>query len=434
MQRILTLLVCISLLLTALSAPATSYAEEESGKSENNWKSTTRVISTTENGGHQKKEQESGLTQQEVEDTAKLSEKFKEAAENAEDEDSPSVRKSVEYCRSDPGASLPDGSPLDRINYCSNSILEIEIEDCSVLCTPIGTIKFRQTTWGTYTGKTERKLIFHTELDKFNDYPAILKLREFSFVPYCEQTGEGGASPCAVSEPVTRTLADWEENSSFTWEFESSDLWLDDRDKISNTFVGLKAYQGTPEDEATLFRTPTRCDSSPDNQQGLESGGCIFYMWMHPSIWNLQYKLGDGENAGNAEAADHIIQAQQQPDTTYPPGLEGRPKVIPGAPATRPLYRVSNNNPMYYDNHAVKERMCPLLRKKIEEEGGSVANKDCDEYPMRSTFEGAASGPNYSLKYINSSHNRSAGGSLIAFYKRYRILGGDAFYVYVEKE
>ncbi|WP_430541941.1 NucA/NucB deoxyribonuclease domain-containing protein [Streptomyces roseofulvus] len=52
------------------------------------------------------------------------------------------------------------------------------------------------------------------------------------------------------------------------------------------------------------------------------------------------------------------------------------------------------------------------------------------EYPFGSTFEGPASPDyDYSIKYLDLSQNRSAGGSLAVFYARERILHRDGFLV-----
>ncbi|WP_434091500.1 NucA/NucB deoxyribonuclease domain-containing protein [Streptomyces anulatus] len=60
---------------------------------------------------------------------------------------------------------------------------------------------------------------------------------------------------------------------------------------------------------------------------------------------------------------------------------------------------------------------------------------DCDEFPMASTWEGAAradyEGAQYtdefSVRYINSDENQEAGSRLGAWYDNDRILNNDAF-------
>ncbi|MFF2066743.1 NucA/NucB deoxyribonuclease domain-containing protein [Streptomyces sp. NPDC058200] len=52
--------------------------------------------------------------------------------------------------------------------------------------------------------------------------------------------------------------------------------------------------------------------------------------------------------------------------------------------------------------------------------------QDCDEYPFRSTLEGAAS-PNwdFSVRAVDTTQNQSAGGSLSGFYGTDRVLAWD---------
>jgi len=50
------------------------------------------------------------------------------------------------------------------------------------------------------------------------------------------------------------------------------------------------------------------------------------------------------------------------------------------------------------------------------------SNCDCDEYPFASTKQG---GEAASIRFIDSSDNRSAGAKLGAFYYRERVKDGD---------
>lgn len=52
--------------------------------------------------------------------------------------------------------------------------------------------------------------------------------------------------------------------------------------------------------------------------------------------------------------------------------------------------------------------------------------EDCDEYPFRSTLEGAASQAwDFSVYPVNLSQNRSAGNTLMNYVRNYRILAWD---------
>ncbi|MBL3671629.1 hypothetical protein JL475_38365 [Streptomyces sp. M2CJ-2] len=52
--------------------------------------------------------------------------------------------------------------------------------------------------------------------------------------------------------------------------------------------------------------------------------------------------------------------------------------------------------------------------------------QDCDEFPFRSTLEGAASSKwDFSVRAVDTTQNQSAGGSLVAFYGSDRVLAWD---------
>ncbi|MET8757520.1 NucA/NucB deoxyribonuclease domain-containing protein [Lentzea sp. NPDC004782] len=56
--------------------------------------------------------------------------------------------------------------------------------------------------------------------------------------------------------------------------------------------------------------------------------------------------------------------------------------------------------------------------------------KSCDEYPMASTWEGAATGVNnYSWRMIDEAQNSNGGNAMNTFYRNMRLLDWDAFYV-----
>jgi hypothetical protein len=56
---------------------------------------------------------------------------------------------------------------------------------------------------------------------------------------------------------------------------------------------------------------------------------------------------------------------------------------------------------------------------------------DCDEYPFASTYEGAGSGGDFSVRGISRSDNRLAGTRLGDWYNTFRILDRQPFYVAV---
>ncbi|MGW1116912.1 NucA/NucB deoxyribonuclease domain-containing protein [Streptomyces tanashiensis] len=73
-------------------------------------------------------------------------------------------------------------------------------------------------------------------------------------------------------------------------------------------------------------------------------------------------------------------------------------------------------------------------QKNITAKGNACApanstGLDCDEFPFGATWEGLAAGPEFSVKYLDSSQNRSAGGTLGNWYTKGRILHKDKFFV-----
>ncbi|GGJ81811.1 hypothetical protein GCM10010123_09520 [Pilimelia anulata] len=58
--------------------------------------------------------------------------------------------------------------------------------------------------------------------------------------------------------------------------------------------------------------------------------------------------------------------------------------------------------------------------------------QQCDEYPMASTWQGAAITVSFSRRMIDKDNNEIAGQELNAFYLADRIIEKDPFYVAVD--
>lgn len=109
-------------------------------------------------------------------------------------------------------------------------------------------------------------------------------------------------------------------------------------------------------------------------------------------------------NGPYPELAQHIQYAQQV-------------KGLPGATVDRPLTRATDPV-VRTSNSAVA---CPSSFPKDP-------GQDCDEYPFRSTWQGAAFGP-YDSRAINSEQNQQGGIALRQFYDQERVLNLDPFIV-----
>ncbi|MFI1226790.1 MULTISPECIES: DNRLRE domain-containing protein [unclassified Streptomyces] len=156
---------------------------------------------------------------------------------------------------------------------------------------------------------------------------------------------------------------------------------------------------------------------------------------------SLRYDKSDTSHAGppasytGVEAvARHIDEARKDPDASYPTKTD---KKLPGEDPLDPLHRIAQGA-----GTLAKERYNKNLseRKKDCNEntpGAPATGKDCDEYPFRSTAQGAArylyEGDKYkndfSVRYVDPAENQEAGNRLGAWYQTDRILNWEAFTV-----
>ncbi|MEV4570438.1 NucA/NucB deoxyribonuclease domain-containing protein [Nonomuraea sp. NPDC049419] len=147
---------------------------------------------------------------------------------------------------------------------------------------------------------------------------------------------------------------------------------------------------------------PLRCDY-------MAAGGDIaYYGCVFPLFWGT-HKVPRSILLGYA---NHIADAQ----------TEG----LPGAPPTPgnnyPLHRIRNQSDITENrNTACQDAPSPR-----------PAGWECDEYPPASTLEGAAtSGGDYSWRLIPIEQNQAGGAHLKGFYRDYRLIARDAFYIQV---
>ncbi|WP_344487971.1 NucA/NucB deoxyribonuclease domain-containing protein [Nonomuraea monospora] len=99
-------------------------------------------------------------------------------------------------------------------------------------------------------------------------------------------------------------------------------------------------------------------------------------------------------------------------------------KGAPGAPGDYPLTRLMDPT-LRQRNGAAACRMWPTPRPPGEE---------CDEYPFRSTWQGAHTGdPDVNFSdLISTSQNQDGGEQLAWFYRYHRVIEADPFFVDVE--
>ncbi|MFC8257156.1 DNRLRE domain-containing protein [Streptomyces sp. NPDC057291] len=142
---------------------------------------------------------------------------------------------------------------------------------------------------------------------------------------------------------------------------------------------------------------------------------------------------------GVAAVADHVGDALENPGSTFPTKAN---KNLPGGEALQPMHRLvpaagALELSRYNANRSVVSSTCNSAA--MPGRPGEGETLDCDEFPMASTYEGAArsnyEGAQYtdefSVRYIDPVENQEAGGRLGAWYDNDRILNHDAFILVV---
>ncbi|MFZ3548805.1 NucA/NucB deoxyribonuclease domain-containing protein [Streptomyces sp. 4.24] len=141
----------------------------------------------------------------------------------------------------------------------------------------------------------------------------------------------------------------------------------------------------------------------------------------------------DYKNADVKAVAEHINTAFTKPNSTRPLPAAGQKKLIPGN---------------YFANGTVVHRNFPgfnAASKKISTANRTAKDKackpltkpnptdQCDEFPFASTKEGAGRGDgNFSVRYVPQPDNSKAGSALSKWYGQDRILDGDKYGVVIK--
>lgn len=213
----------------------------------------------------------------------------------------------------------------------------------------------------------------------------------------------------------TKTIAQWVASPDMSFGYSSSETNSVGDDKLNwCDFYGTATVTGG--NTVTTGANGFRCDSAP----ALTGQGCVF-----DQTSELWYDLSVADPEVN-ETAQHIIDAQEQPEVTFP--MWAGKTVRGSAGSGQPLNRIYWDKRLRDNNHAAAVRICK------QSFGDDYASRglDCDEYPFQSTLQGAAAGDNrYSARALDSNDNQAAGRSLGRFYDRQRIVDGDPFYVIV---
>ncbi|GAA2397237.1 hypothetical protein GCM10010404_63660 [Nonomuraea africana] len=199
--------------------------------------------------------------------------------------------------------------------------------------------------------------------------------------------------------------------------------------------IAVSAW-GKPENDKSAGSPTVRCDSlSMGAKTAIYRGGCIFY----GASRVYEMSTVDLENGA---VARHIEMAYTRPQDTVPFKTDG-PKHFPGKwPNGEPLSRITSVDSRYEANRKAVEAVCDEFfddrPRKLTGEKDETKWEHCDEFPFKSTKQGAAfvhekyGANNFSVKSILGSQNTSAGRHLNIFYARYRVLANDKFWVHIK--
>jgi hypothetical protein len=312
-----------------------------------------------------------------------------------------------------------EGDPLNHLGFCEETYAEAQI---------IGPNGLRQAWVGfnTYTlhqtmlpGLPSRRataslVVVPTPVQGFDPFGELD--RWVVTIGYrCILSTAARSCDYRTQSGVTKTIGEWRATAGptvFAYDFGDGDGWVNPTvgDNLSQ-YVTLLSINGDM--PAGVVH---QCDYGlPFRNQPPEFGviqtGCVF-----PGVQSPLRRIR-GDDPAVAAAGTHIYDAITNPNATYPPSKGGKPKVIPSL-----LRRTTIASKIDANRSAAKcSRNDPLLNNPLYQ---------CDEYPFASTYEGAKSGGDYSVREIPYKDNERAGQYLLAFYAGWRILDGDYLQVY----
>ena len=223
---------------------------------------------------------------------------------------------------------------------------------------------------------------------------------------------------------VKKTNVEWRSEPKRTFSMTSSDDAGEGVDKrLHGTFkLNMNMYSRAPNvepwTESQMTWSDLRFDSNPESAR---KSGAVFDQFV-PT-----YDLLKTSDPAVDESARHILDAQFHPKRTYPQHTNGA-KAVPGYES--PLRRLIDPTSQKANGDAAGA-ICDVVWTRLR------SGKDCDEYPFRSTFEGASTSPlgkpwHGSARLIDSSDNRTSGSRLnSSLYNENRVIYNDPFRVRV---
>lgn len=313
-------------------------------------------------------------------------------------------------CQANASAATPAGFIKNHYAFCRRLNVVLGWKDS------LGIVKGQVTFGITLIGfgsNEKREVLFTEVLDHFTTQGSFNDSTTLTADLPC--VGYPGPTACTKGSPYgrTATIGSWKAVGSTTFPLTSSTVGsYTDKDKtaagvFSPSFL---ASDGTHRPTTTGPEQGFRCDSAPYTRYKL---GCIF----DRTLAYLTYSVGD---ADVNESAQHIFDAQVQPQITYPMFAGKR---VPGRLEGPYLHRIYYDTARQSRNTAAAKATCLSYYGTYN---GTVLN--CDEYPFKTTLEGAAFGDNnYSARVIDAKDNQRAGSRLGVWFGDDHILDGDGF-------
>ncbi len=299
-------------------------------------------------------------------------------------------------------------------------------------CVPTGLYRFRFTQIG-FGSRTSQTMRFQAALDDWSSEGSVDAGDDFTLRFTCTDFKDDDVCVNSHPDPQTRTIGQWMADGVLpevvldtSGSVGGGDLVHRDADKVNYHQLHTFSWGEGPGRGELI--APFRCDAAPY----LGGGACLFHNV--DAVHHVSLLPEDGVQ----DEALHILLAQTVPEATKPgtPGKSIPGSIESGAPLTR-LYPGYDDNGQYNRNHDVAVATCRQFWG-ADYARGPDGPRDCDEYPYRSTFEGAyrsvlfPDAPwSYSAWPIASAQNQKAGRELGAWYLSDHILHGDKFFVKV---
>ncbi|MFI9235311.1 NucA/NucB deoxyribonuclease domain-containing protein [Streptomyces sp. NPDC053079] len=313
-------------------------------------------------------------------------------------------------------ALLPSGGTriINHFEFCHVSTSGYDVVQGGKV---IGHVSWRQLTAGNIYAN-DRGAFFTTALDRVvrtgTTTDGLLRV-DWAAGGYSGPDGSNKACDVHANPSNPALLSAWQSGATATHDISSQRADGYGRDFVSR--CAIASYIRNTGGAAQIISSGMRADSASYLNH---FNGAIFDR-VSPV---MSYSRS---STSHKVVADHIYDAQTKPASTWPtkPG-----KVIPGSIASgKTLSRLYEKwdaaaASQRQKNETAKNNACAPIRPTPSD------GLDCDEYPFGSTWEGAGVGDNnFSVRYLDSGQNRSAGGSLAAWYAADRILHRDKFYV-----